>query len=162
MGYTYSKEEYEKMPKGDYECFIESMQLGETLERNEPKINIRLRVRDDIEQNMKNRVIFDSIYLDKNNPNIFDTKKINRILSSQNDIQDNQYFETIQDVIDFLVGKTVLISLNYFADKNNADKEYQTLTYKVSKYQPKKFTTTTNKETSSVVDDLLSEEDLPF
>lgn len=159
MGYTFNKDEvFEKMPKGDYECFIESMILGETAERSEPKINIRLRVRDDLEQNMKNRVIFDSIYLDKNNPNVFDTKKINRILSSQSDIKDNQYFETIQDVIEFLVGKSVLISLNYFNSKDNPEKEYQSLTYKMSKVPPKQIA----KNDNNTVVDILNEEDLPF
>lgn len=99
--------EYEPIPEGDYECFIEDIVKGEN---NTAKyLRVQLRIRDDVEQECKNRVVSDFIRMDDTGK--YNTKKINKLLSTQKDIKDGQVFETIEDVINYLKGQYLIAHL---------------------------------------------------
>lgn len=122
MPYTYDEKDvqndYEVLPEGDYECFIEDIVKGE--KSGNKYLRVQLRVRDDVEQTGKNRVISDFIRMDDTGK--YNQKKINRILSTQKDIKNGQVFETIDDVINFLKGNYLIAHLKtseYDGKKNN-------------------------------------------
>lgn len=164
MGYTFTKDnDYEKIKEGEYEVYIEKIEMGST-SSGDPKIQLNYRVREDVEQEFKNRVVFDNIYLDKTNPNLFDTKKINKLLGSQADIQENQFFEDINAIINFLKGRNLRIKISYFKAKDDPSKDLQTISkYSLTHYPNKSFTQTQTSTTSNPNSFTeISEEDLPF
>ncbi len=152
MPYTYNEEdvkndEYEPIPEGDYECFIEDIVKGEN---NSAKyLRVQLRLRDDVEQECKNRVLSDFIRMDDTGK--YNPKKINKLLSTQKDIKNGQVFETIEDVINYLKGQYLIahIKINEWQGKK---------TNNVYFYKPTEHPANTLKVTEEdIVDD-----DMPF
>ena len=62
MAYTYKKEdeEYDVLKEGDYECYIEKIVEGVS-STGSKYLRVQLKVRDDVEQEGKNRVVSDFI-----------------------------------------------------------------------------------------------------
>lgn len=112
MAYTYKKEEenkeFEAIPEGNYECLIEKIVKGESANGNK-YLRVQLRIRDDIEQQCKNRVLSDFIRYDETTQQ-YNEKKINRLLYSQK-TPENTRFETIEEIIDKLTGGYLIASI---------------------------------------------------
>ena len=113
MAYIYKEEdtnnnEYEAIPEGEYECLIEKIVKGENASGNK-YLRVQLRIRDDVEQKCKNRVISDFIRFDEATQQ-YNGKKINRLLYSQKTAE-NTRFETIDDIIDTLTGGYLIASI---------------------------------------------------
>lgn len=157
MPYTYNEEdakkndEYEPIPEGDYECFIEDIVKGEN--NNAKYLRVQLRLRDDVEQECKNRVLSDFIRMDDTGK--YNPKKINKILSTQKDIKNGQVFETIEDVINFLKGQYLIvhIKINEWQGKK---------TNNVYFYKPTEHPANTLGGDSKVTEEDIVNDDMPF
>ena len=121
MSYTYEKPESNELVKdGDYECTIENIKI-KTTPNGVEYLSVMCRVRDDVEQAYKNKCLFDSIWHSKENPNIFNPKRINQLLGTQA-VQDGQVFDTIDDVINFLTGAKLIAHVKIeFSEYQNKD-----------------------------------------
>lgn len=149
--YTYTSEN-KLIKEGAYECFIEKIVLGTTKNGTE-NISINLRVRSDIEQECKNRVIYDTIWKEKENPEFFDRRKINRLLGTQK-VAEGTTYSSVDEIIDFLKGKTLCVNLGVrFSDYKGADENYVKF-YTSTKVVEQTFTT------NESVD--ITEDELPF
>lgn len=156
--YTYEKDEYELLEEGDYEAVIENLERR-TLATGKEKISIQLRIRQDVEQKYKNRVVYDDIWEDKENAGFFNKRKINRYLGTQN-VQDKQEFDGINAIIDFLKGGNLVVHITkVFDDYRN--KEINNVSY-VKKSQVVVQTLGETQATTPATSGVVSGEDLPF
>ena len=95
-------EKRDPLPEGDYEVTAEKVEL-KRLQSGKTKISLWLRVRSDVEQEGKGRVIFDDIWKEKDHPEYYNRKRINNLLGTQ-EIKDGTVFETVQDVMATIQG----------------------------------------------------------
>lgn len=150
-GYTYNAESNVKK-EGVYECFIEKLEQGET-NNGVKRINITLRIRSDVEQEYKNGTIFDTIWREKDNPEFYDRRKINRLLGTQN-VKEGTSFASIEEIIKFLNGANLQVNLGVrFSEYSGKDENYVKY-YGSSKVVAQTFT---NNESIEITED-----DLPF
>lgn len=150
-GYTYNAESNVKK-EGVYECFIEKLEQGET-NNGIKRINITFRIRSDVEQEYKGGTIFDTIWREKENPEFYDKKKINRLLGTQN-VKEGTTFASIEEVIKCLSGAKLQVNLGVrFSEYSGKDENYVKY-YGSSKVVAQTFA---NNETIEI-----TEEDLPF
>lgn len=116
---TEVKEQSELVADGIYEGVIK-MEMRTSL-AGKNYISIQVRIRDDIEQGFKNRVIFDMITKDKNNENEFVKWKVFKILKAI-DCPNNKEFGDYEEYMDFVTGKFLRIKvgnkLDNYANKN--------------------------------------------
>lgn len=150
-GYTYNAESNVKK-EGVYECFIEKLEQGET-NNGIKRINITFRIRSDVEQEYKGGTIFDTIWREKENPEFYDKKKINRLLGTQN-VKEGTTFASIEEVIKCLNGAKLQVNLGVrFSEYSGKDENYVKY-YGSSKVVEQTFA---NNDTIEI-----TEEDLPF
>lgn len=90
---------------GDYEAVISEMKLRPS-KNNTESLSITYRIRDDVEQEFKNRKVFESIWLGSD----FHQKRISNLLYAVNATKD-QSFNGINEVINYCVGKPLLINV---------------------------------------------------
>lgn len=153
MPYTYNEKdnenEYGLIPEGDYECYIEDIVKGENA--GAKYLRVQLRLRDDVEQACKNRVLSDFVRMDDTGK--YNPKKINKLLGSQKNIKDGQVFETIDDVINFLKGGYLIahIKINEWQGKQSNNVFY---------YKPTEHPANTLSNT--VTEDDITDDDMPF
>ncbi len=125
--YVYNGEENSELkPEGDYEVFIEKMEVR-VLRTGTEKLFIQYRVRSDVEQQYKNACLFEDIWKEKNNPNKFNGVRINQLLGTQHP-EKGTVFNGINDVINFMLGKKLIVHLVQQFDN------YQNATINVVKY----------------------------
>lgn len=118
MSYTYQKTNIETlMPEGDYEARIENAEL-KTLPSGTQKLMITYRIRQDVDQMFQNKVMWEDIWRERANPEVFNRKRINQLLGTQ-DLKDGTVFNTINDIISFLKGKTLIIHVIQTFDEYN-------------------------------------------
>ena len=145
--------EYGLIDEGAYECILESAIIGTTPNGTE-KIDLKIRIRNDIDQKFKGRYIFDTIWKDKETPRLFDKKKINKLLGTQKHIKEGTAFTTIEDVLAVLNGARLVANVkSSFNEYYGEDRNY------VSYYTPSKAVAqsiTTNEPIA------ITEDDLPF
>lgn len=157
MSYKFNESEAnesELLPEGDYEVTLEKAEFKETPTSRRKKIGLSYRVRSDVEQPCKNRVLFDDIWTDKETNSIYDNKKINRIMGTQN-IADGKEWTTIQDVVKDMLGINLIAHVAVKHDDYN-NKDVNAITYyKESKHKPQ---TLGNNATAIDID----EDDIPF
>lgn len=112
MAYKYDSSDAHSLVKvGDYEAIIESLEVKTTPSGKE-KLSVKFRIRSDIEQAYGNKVMYKDIWADKEEPDKFNTKQINKLLGTQPNIQNGQEFENLNKIIDFLTGKAIIIHVN--------------------------------------------------
>lgn len=135
MGYQYNASDSSNLIKeGDYEVIIEKMEVR-TTSNGKNKLYVQYRIRTDVEQLYANKCVFEDIWEEKENPGVFNRKRINKILGTQN-VKDGQEFEDINAIIDFLEGAQlivhVIIDFNDYRGEDINAINY----YKKSKAQP--------------------------
>ena len=159
--YSYTKEQsYSLVSEGDFEVFVEKMERKVSPSGKE-KLSLTFRIREDVEQGFKNRVMFEDIWTEKDNPKYFNRKRINKLLNTQeDDLEDGQSFETINDIIDFMVGKPLIIHVAIEFDNYRGDDVNTISFYKKSKVGVKSIGKPVNEKPNGnlpIIDD-----DLPF
>lgn len=155
--FTYEKQkDFEPLKAGEYEVFLENYQK-KTLDNGRNFISLRFRVREDIEQEGQNRVLFDTIWSKKDDFEDYITFKVSQLLDVTNDeIEDGKVFSSVFEALDLCVGKP-LIAVVVQTERNGE------ITNEITRF---KFTKNPNqtlkadKEKEPVED--LADDELPF
>ena len=137
--YTYDASENSGLVKeGDYEAVIERMER-KTLPSGKEKLSIMYRIRSDVEgQSYGNKCIFEDIWEEKENPGVFNRRRLNQLLGTQ-EIEDGHAFETINDVIDFLLYGNLIIHVSVELDEYRGEDVNKVAYYRSSKVKPQKL-----------------------
>ena len=153
---TFKKEENlnELLPAGKYECTIEKIEKKTTPTSGRNYANIQLRVRSDVEQECKNRVIFDTIWTSKDDNVSFDEHKINRMLGTQADVKEGREFNTYEEVFEFLVGRYVKVSLDKIVDTYDGKEKNRVKFYDTTEHPAQSLGGSKNLPEVEVDDDL--------
>lgn len=145
--YEYKKE-YSLLPEGDYEAIIEAMEVRTLPTSGKEKLAITFRLEN-------GRKIFEDIWKPKDNPTRFNPKRINQLLVTQ-DIENGTKFNGIENVIDFLVGKPVIVHVVKVYDDYYEEDKNSVKFYKSSKNKPQKL------EVKTGIPEATTDDDLPF
>lgn len=162
-GYEFSNErEYDLIPEGDYEVILENAEIT-TSKNGAEYISCCYRIREDVEQGCQGRLIFENIYKDKNNPELFDKRKLHNILLVQG--KEGRYkFDDNDEIVQHINGLLMLIHIENKPADQWHDKPYNQikyLSYKPTKNPYKTLGGATAKQPSTNPDDI-KDEDLPF
>lgn len=142
------KKEYSLLPEGDYEAIIEAMEVRTLPTSGKEKLAITFRLEN-------GRKIFEDIWKPKDNPTRFNPKRINQLLGTQ-DIENGTKFNGIENVIDFLVGKPVIVHVVKVYDDYYKEDKNSVKFYKSSKNKPQKL------EAKTGIPEATTDDDLPF
>lgn len=171
--YTYSAESTLK-EEGDYEVFVEKMELR-VLPSGTEKLFVQYRIREDVEQKYKNSCLFEDIWHEKENPILFNRKKINRILGTQPDVKEGMVFNNINDICNFMLGKYLQVhvvkqyddykgeevnSIAYYRTSKNTNKQVAD-TQKPASVEPQQEKVDV-KQFTQIKLDTVNDDDLPF
>ena len=132
--------------KGSYESVIEKMELKSA--KNETRtLAITYRIRDDIEQEAQNRLVFENIWLGSQ----FHQKRIENLLYAVNSPKDKE-FNSIEEVMGYCQGKKVIINVDIYFDEFYNDERNKVSFVKQTAHPDKKLDTTVE----------VNDEELPF
>lgn len=134
MAYTYEKTDTGLIKEGDYEVEIERIERR-TLPSGKEKIMLQYRIRTDVEQDSKNRVLFEDIWAEREHPDYFNRKRINQLLGTQK-IEDGHVFEDINSVMKFLEGQRLIVHVVVQMDDYKGEDVNSIAYYKTSKSLP--------------------------
>ena len=155
--YTYNAENNSGLIKeGDYEATIERIER-KVLPSGKEKLSVMYRIRTDVEQSYKNKCVFEDIWAEKENPKVFNRKRINQLLGTQK-IEDGTEFDTINDVIQFLLYSNLILHITIEMDTYRGEDVNVVQFYKSSKVNPQQLEEKPKGGNLPVVDD----DDLPF
>lgn len=110
--------DYELIPEGDYEVIIAKIDEKSSYNGTNTKLNFCLAVRNDVEQNCKNRTLFLEIWK-KKNPNDMDIQVSNYNFSHLMNvvkhcgIPDGKEFETVSDLCKELLKKCMRVTVHH-------------------------------------------------
>lgn len=108
FGDSAPKKEFEPVDEGEYEVRIESYEYR-TTSSGKRQLNFKLRIRDDVEQKNKGRVLFYSI-TEKENDRAFNYYRINKLLvSTKNCPEYREKFKEFDEILQYLVGRQFLL-----------------------------------------------------
>lgn len=158
--YVYDRNQTtQPVPEGDYEVIIERIDRRVAPTSGREKLAIQFRIRSDVEQPQKNRVLFDDVWTEKDNPEFFNRKKINQLLGTQKDLEDGTKFDTVNDVVQYLIGRELIAHVKVKFDDYRGMDVNGIAYYKPSKATPKAIKV----EDPKPVDPTEAEEDdIPF
>ena len=140
---------FELIADGDYEVTVESIDKIDFISKIDGKstfrLNVRYRIRDDVEQLSQNRIVFGTIFADANqeaNGGWGDIKAIQSLLYTQKNLPNYQtIFEQGQDeMIQYITGRSLLIHVGkkLYTKNNGEEAERQTISnYRESKVGPR-------------------------
>lgn len=159
-----NKDTYELIPDGDYEVVLATAEIKKTNDGSRQYIACKYVIRNDIEQPCAGRNIFENIWGDREHPEQFDRRKLQKLLLSQG--PNGRYsFADDDDLVQHINGLNMLVHIN----KKEADEyheeaynEIKYCSYKPSKAQPKTLGTTTTVTSANVPGFDISDDDLPF
>jgi hypothetical protein len=158
MPYTYEKssnDQYELVPEGEYEAFVEKASIM-TTKNGKQKVALRFRIRTDVEQPGKNRIVFDDIWKEKDTE-FFNRKRVNQLLGTQ-ELKDGTEFSGIEDILKVIEGSNLIIKVGIeFDDYSAKDRNYVGY-YRSSKAKPKSIEGSPAPKPKVEIAD----EDLPF
>lgn len=98
----------ELVEKGDYEVTL-SAEWNKKQSNDEPYINCKFRIRDDVEQSFGGRYVYDSIYKQKGTED-YNKSKINGILGAIPNAQLD--FEDYDELVQYFNGKNMIVSID--------------------------------------------------
>ena len=160
------KEEYSLIPTGEYEVILEKAEIKTAQSSGKPYINMKFRIRNDVEQPQQGRVIFESIFLGKNS-NQFDTKKLGAIMNCAVGVWIAKYsFADDDEVVQYINGLAMRLTIEL-----NGPDDYHTEDYNQVKYCSYKQTNVKAKTLGGVEEmnakfdgivEVIDDSDLPF
>lgn len=158
MSYEYTKQdsEYGLIKEGEYEVSIDKIETKE-LQSGKKKIAIQFRLRSDVIQDHKNRVIFEDIWQERDTE-YYNRKRINQLLGTQ-DIEDGKVFSNVDEILDTLKGSQLRMKIVVQFDDYKQEDVNKILYYMSSEMKPQTLEDVNKKETPTID---ISEDDLPF
>lgn len=130
MAYKYDSKNTgsEMIPEGAYECLISGAHTTESKFSGTPYIALSLVVRNDVEQECKNRIIRDSLYLsEKARP--YSEKKMNTIMKC-NDFPDGVEFDTDDAWCAAIIGLPLIVNVKHKLNDYSGEMEAKVSFYK--------------------------------
>ncbi len=164
MAYTFTKAEADLplIADGDYEAIIEKMEIKTLPTSGKEKIAITFRIRSDVEQESKKRIVYDDIWKEKDNPQYFNRKRLNQLMGTQ-DIKDGTVFNTIKDVMDALQGGAIIIHVGHETDTFRSKEINRVKWYSSSRFKPQSIgAKPADASPASEPSPEIEDEDLPF
>jgi hypothetical protein len=160
--YAYSAAEsgadkHDPLPEGDYEVAVEKAELKTLQSSGKIKISLWLRIRSDVEQEGKGRVVFDDIWKEKEHPEFFNRKRLNAILGAL-DTKDGTVFDTIQDLLSAIRGGHLIAHVVQEFDQFHGETINRVKFYNKSKVKPQSLAPAA----SGTAGIELSDDELPF
>lgn len=164
--YNFSNEEtYDLVKAGDYEVIL-TAEFKTPKNGGERYISCSFKIRDDVEQEEKKRVVFDKIYKDKENPTQFDHRKLQKLLLTQG--KDGVYtFSSDEALVQHINGMAMRITVeiegaNQWHDDQKNVVKY--CSYKPSQAKPQELPSSNGGvvETKNTSNIDVNDEDLPF
>lgn len=157
MEFTYDKkEEFELIDEGNYEVIIQKV-AEKQLPSGARKISFQFKIRDDVEQNFKNRVLFDDVWKNKET-GVYNMARINKILRTQEDLEDGHIFTSVDELSSYLTDKRCIVHvIKEFSDYSQKDEN------KIQYFVPSKIPfgqKLSGDASSNFVE--IDEDDLPF
>jgi hypothetical protein len=136
--------------EGEYEVILEKAEIKKLLSGKE-KIGIQFRIRTDVEQEGKNRIIFEDIWKEKDNPQFFNRRRLNLLLATQK-IENGKTFDTIAELLKFLTGSMLVVKVAVEHDEYRNEEVNKIVYYRSSKAKPQEV----------AKPKIAKDEDLPF
>lgn len=159
MSYLYSKKEdqYSLIAEGEYEVTLEQITEASTMS-GKKKLDIAFRLRNDVEQEHQNRVVYEAIWQEKDT-NYYNRKRLNQLIGSQ-EVEDGTTFNTVQEIIDLLKGAKLVIKVVVAYDDYRKVDVNKVAYYSKTKKPNKKLGDIKVKDTKETIE--ISDDDLPF
>lgn len=109
MGYDFTnvQDDFGLIAGGEYEAIIEKVELKQYSTGTE-YINLQIRIREDFEQEHKNRVVFDKILKEKDTQ-VFNRQRLTRLLRATVPNDTPLKFDTLDEILDTIHGKKVRV-----------------------------------------------------
>mgnify|MGYP002520705722 CR=1 FL=1 len=153
--YQYEEQEYSLIPNGKYEGIITAE--IKTSKKGKQYVSISFKIRDDIIQPCKNRVVFDNIFKDKEHPEMFNKKRINSLLGAvltEKEKAEHIKFNSIEDVLKKINGSKVAAAIEIVNNEYTNDKDVNKIEYYDTTRYPNQKIELESEEVSN--------DDLPF
>jgi len=170
MAYIFNKidaeEEFELLPENDYEVVLEKIEQKQT-PSGKKKLQLSYRVRSDVDQEFKNRVVFEDIWEEKDNPGIYNHRRLNKLMGTQENINEGDQFDTIQDVINFLNGVYLQVHIVKEVDPYDNKEKNRVAFYKKTNHGSQKLddevtSPSPSESKKSEVESFFESDDCPF
>ena len=159
MPYTFNNKDlgnYGLIDDGKYEVFIKEAVIKTTPSGKE-KISIQFKIRDDVDQAFKGRIIFEDIWKERDTE-FFNRKRLNQLMGTQN-FEDGKAFDSINDVLVALVGGNLVIKVNKEFDDYRQEEINRVYYYETTKQKAQTVGETKSKNLEKIE---IADEDLPF
>lgn len=120
MAYTSNENEVKLLNDGEYECVIDDIREKNYGTENKACLSIQFRIRSDVEQAGKNRIVFETLYKSKET-NDYNGKRIGNLLNACG-LPVGESKDTIKEVCEFCKGAYLIagigIRMNDYLGKN--------------------------------------------
>lgn len=161
FGEEFENNEFEAVEDGDYEVTLEKVER-KIAQTGKKYLNLQLRIRRDIEQPAKGRVLFVKIWANDGDA-VYNHAKINHIIVTQKNTGDHYKtdFKTFDDVLQYLHGLNFIVTVEKFFNEFTAkdDNRVKDWSYRPSLKPILEAEETKSQNLDSVA---ISDDDIPF
>jgi hypothetical protein len=163
MSYTYDKNSaYGLIKSGEYEVMIQEASV-KTTPNGKEKISLKYKIREDVEQESKGRIVFEDIWKEKENPAFFNRKRLNLLLRTQ-DIENGKTYDDISGLLEDLKGSYLILKITVEMDDYRGEEVNRVIYYRHTHNPSQKVSNTPSNEGQKPVSKGTPklDEDLPF
>lgn len=154
MAYTSNENEVKLLNDGEYECVIDDIREKTYGMENKTCLSIQFRIRNDVEQAGKNRIVFETLYKSKET-NDYNGKRIGNLLNACG-LPVGESKDTISEVCEFCKGAYLLVGIGTRNNEYLGKNENYVKFYGKTKNASKASTLTTEpKQSDEISDDML-------
>lgn len=176
----YKDESYGLLDKGDYEVVLDKIEIKQSSNGNE-YANLQYKVRNDVDQSFKNRVLFDTLFKEKDKEGritgFYNRARITKILKAIFPENTPLNFQSAEDIFETMVGHKLIVNVNqrhddyfgedrnyiaYFKPTKHGDKTLDTSAVAEVKNESPKQTGSEKESPFESTKYIISEDDLPF
>jgi len=168
-------DEPDLVAEDDYEFVIDNVEKKRSKSGDTDYLSLKLKIRTDVEQPSKGRVLFSTIFRDKDNPQWYDYTALKRLILTQKPavVQDGKKwgvsFNSCDECIQYLIGINVRARVVHevFINSNGEEEtkaaiDRKSFTRSLAGTTPAPATTTTTTPSPSPSPILDTNDDLPF
>lgn len=154
MAYTSNENEVKLLNDGEYECVIDDIREKTYGMENKTCLSIQFRIRSDVEQAGKNRIVFETLYKSKET-NDYNGKRIGNLLCACG-LPVGKSKDTISEVCKFCKGAYLLVGIGIRMNDYLGKNENYVKFYGKTKNASKASTLTPEpKQEEDISDDML-------
>ena len=115
--------EFSLIDEGRYEVLIDKIEPKESQKHNK-YLNVVFKIRNDVEQNFKNRKLFYRINAKEGDPTGYDFNRLNKLIITQKNTPNyKKYFTDTDEVIQYLIGLHLIVTVEVsFDDYSQKDR----------------------------------------